>query len=95
MPYARNQKAHIHYEVEGEGPPLVLVHGLAGTLGDWRGMGYAAALNSDYRLILIDVRGCGASAKLYDLADYRPELIAGDIVAVLDDLGIDKAHYMG
>ena len=36
MPYADNAGVRIHYGVEGEGPPLVLVHGLMGTMDDYR-----------------------------------------------------------
>ena len=41
MPYVTNQGVRIHYEVEGQGPPLVLMTGFAGTLEDWRFFGYA------------------------------------------------------
>jgi pimeloyl-ACP methyl ester carboxylesterase len=53
------------------------------------------ALRGDYRLILIDARGHGRSDKSHDPAAYDMRLRVGDVVAVLDDLGIDKAHYWG
>ena len=52
MPYATNHGIRIHYEVEGEGSPLVLVHGIAGTLNIWGRLGYVAALRPSYRLII-------------------------------------------
>ena len=96
MPYAENRGVRIYYEVEGEGSPLVLVHGFTDSLEGWREYGYAAELKKEHRLVLIDARGHGRSDKPHD-----PEAAAGlerrpaDVVAVLDDLGIDRAHYFG
>jgi pimeloyl-ACP methyl ester carboxylesterase len=95
MPYVNNQGVKIHYEVEGQGPPLVLMTGLAGTLDDWRLFGYSQVLSKDYRLILIDPRGRGASDKPHDAAAYDLKLMVEDVVAILDDLKIKKAHYFG
>ena len=57
--YANNDGVKIHYEVEGEGEPLVLVHWWTGSTEDWRMFGYVDALKDDYQLILIDMRGHG------------------------------------
>ena len=95
MPYVTNQGVRIHYEVEGHGPPLVLMTGFAGTLEDWRFFGYSQVLSKEYLLILIDPRGRGTSDKPHDVADYAPELMVEDVVAILDDLKINKAHYFG
>ena len=57
MPYASNQGVRIYYEVEGDGPPLVLQHGSACSSAEWREMGYSDVLRWDYQLILIDARG--------------------------------------
>lgn len=95
MPYANNQEVHIHYEIEGEGPPLVLLHGLGGSLEHWRQTGYVEALKNEYRVILIDARGHGASDKPHEPKAYRMTLRVADVLAVLDDLNIAKAHYLG
>jgi pimeloyl-ACP methyl ester carboxylesterase/predicted ester cyclase len=95
MPYALNGDIHIYYEVEGEGPPLILQHGLTFSLQDWREFGWVDALRREYRLVLIDARGHGESDKPHGAQDYRPEVLAADIVAVLDRLGIEKAHFFG
>ena len=58
-------------------------------------MGWVAGLKDHYRLILIDARGHGSSDKPHKPEAYRMRLMAGDVTAVLDDLGIDKAHYFG
>jgi pimeloyl-ACP methyl ester carboxylesterase len=95
VPYVNNQGVKIHYEVEGQGPPLVLMTGLAGTLQDWRFFGYSQVLSKDYQLILIDPRGRGASDKPHDAAAYDLKLMVEDVVAILDDLKIKKARYFG
>src|SRR5690349_5576708 len=95
MPYVNNKGVRIHYEVEGEGPPLVLQHGSAGSLGDWRELGYVEALKQANRLILIDARGHGESDKPHDVAAYDIALRASDVVAVLNELGVREASYMG
>ena len=48
MPYADNHGIRIHYQVEGEGPPLVLHHGLSGTLEHWRFNGYVEEMYQQY-----------------------------------------------
>ena len=95
MPFITNCGTRIHYEVDGSGPPLVLQHSLVRSLEAWYDYGYAQELRLDHRLVLIDARGHGASDKPHDPAAYAPHLRAADVVAVLDDLGIDQAHYMG
>ena len=95
MPYANNQGIRIHYEVEGEGPPLVLIHGFTGSLEDWRDFGYVDGLKDDYRLILMDERGHGASDKPHDSAAYEMKRRVSDVTAVLNDLNIGEAHVLG
>jgi len=95
MSYASNGAVRIYYETEGEGPPLVLVHGFSDSLEGWREYGYAEELKKKYRLILIDARGHGASDKPHDPKAYGLKQRPADVVAVLDELGIDRAHYLG
>lgn len=95
MPYANNQGVHIHYKVEGKGPPLVLQHGLSADLEMWSLNGFVEALKNDYQLILIDARGHGASDKPHNPEAYRMALRVADVVAVLDELKVSKAHYLG
>jgi pimeloyl-ACP methyl ester carboxylesterase len=95
MPYADNQGVRIHYRIEGAGPPLVLQHGFTRSLEDWESCGYVARLQSDYQIILIDARGHGQSDKPHDPVAYPLEKRVGDVVAVLNDLGVAKAHYWG
>jgi pimeloyl-ACP methyl ester carboxylesterase len=95
MPYADNHGVRIHYQVEGSGSPLVLQHGYLQSIEDWQECGYTDALKGDHRLILVDARGHGRSDKPHDVAAYRLEHRASDVVAVLDVLGIEKASFWG
>lgn len=85
----------IHYEVVGQGPLLILQHGRLGSGRFWFDAGYVDALAPHRRLVAIDARGHGRSGKPHDPAAYRPEDMAGDVVAVLDALGIDEADLLG
>jgi pimeloyl-ACP methyl ester carboxylesterase len=95
MPDADNGSVRIHYRVEGEGPALVLQHGFTESVVDWYESGYVEALKSDYRLILIDARGHGASDKPHDPDAYMLNRRVADVIAVLDALDIAKALFWG
>ena len=95
MPCASNDNLRIRYEGAGSGEPLLLYHGLTGSGDRWRDTGYVAGLADTYRLILIDARGHGASDKPHDQDAYGRRQQASDVIAVLDDLGIDAARFWG
>jgi pimeloyl-ACP methyl ester carboxylesterase len=92
MPHADNSGTQIHYEVGGSGSePLVLIGGLGQPGAAWGPV--AELLRDSYRVVVIEPRGCGDS----DTPDapYTPDLVAGDVAAVLDATGIDAAHFLG
>lgn len=95
MTFASNNGVRIHYEVVGQGTPLVLHHATAGSGADYIDLGFVSALQNDHRLILIDSRGHGKSDKPHDPEAYKLSLRALDVVAVLDDLGVPRADYYG
>ncbi len=97
MPFTNNpvDGTKIHYEVEGSGPALLLVHGFSGSLRGWTDYGYVEALKEDYRLVMYDVRAHGDSGHPHGLESYTPELHVGDALAVLHELHIDRTHYFG
>jgi pimeloyl-ACP methyl ester carboxylesterase len=95
MPRVDNKGISIHYRVEGNGPPLVLGHGITDSSDFWYERGYVEALKPKYRLVLIDFRGHGQSDKPHDPPSYTVAKVASDIVAVLDDLGMKTAAYWG
>ena len=96
MPFADNEGVRIFHEVEGIGTPLVLHHGLTGSHENWsKRANYVGALKDKYQLILMDARGHGRSDKPHAPDRYGMKYMVGDVTAVLDELGIDKAHFWG
>jgi pimeloyl-ACP methyl ester carboxylesterase len=95
MPYARNGTVRIHYQVEGDGPPLMLHAGFTGTLHDWYDLGFVEALKARHRLILLDMRGHGDSDKPHDPAAYGWEDFVGDVLATLDAVGVRQTDFLG
>ncbi len=95
MPFIDHDGVKIHFAVEGRGPALVLHHGLGRSLAMWRDGGYVAALKNDFRLVMIDARGHGDSGKPQRPDDYRADLLVGDVLAVLDGIGVPTAHFLG
>ena len=81
----------------GKGRPILLVHGFASTLRrNWQETGWFDALvGAGYRVIAFDQRGHGASDKRYDPADYAPDRLVADALAVLDAAGANRAALMG
>lgn len=85
----------IHYIVEGEGEPVILVHGfIASAQTNWVAPGIFNALAEDYRVIALDNRGHGESGKPHGGENYGPKM-AKDVINLMDHLGIDKAHVAG
>jgi pimeloyl-ACP methyl ester carboxylesterase len=95
MAYADSRGVRIHYEVEGDGTPLVLQHGFTQSIEGWYRCGYVDALKQNYRLVLIDARGHGKSDKPRDRAAYTWPVGAVDVLAVLDALGIRQSCFLG
>jgi len=81
----------------GHGDPVLMIHGFASShYVNWVSPGWFKTLNdAGYRAIALDNRGHGASSKSYDEADYTPARMASDSAALLDHLGIGRAHVMG
>ena len=95
MPYATNDGVRIRYEVEGSGPPLLLHIGFIGGLEDWADAGYVAPLARRFRVLRLDPRGQGQSDKPHDPAAYAAAFRVGDVLAVLNAEGIERAHFWG
>ncbi len=95
MPYVENNGVKIHYEVSGAGAPLVIQHGFTLDVEVVKALGYPKYFEKGRRIILIDARGHGLSDKPRGPDNYGMRKSAGDILAVLDDLGISKAGYFG
>ena len=89
-----NDGVRIDYEVAGDGPPVILLHGFPDTRRLWRHQ-VPALVDAGYRVITPDLRGYGASDKPEAVDDYGMLLLASDVTAVLDDAGVERAHVVG
>ena len=80
-----------------EGRPVVLVHGFTSNRNEnWRRLGwYGAFERKRIRCIAMDCRGHGQSARPHDPALYTREKMVGDILALLDNLGVERADLLG
>jgi pimeloyl-ACP methyl ester carboxylesterase len=99
MPYALNalDGRRVYFEDDGgDGAPVVLHGGLLDSVVDVRESDIAQALPAgEFRLIYADHRGLGRSDKPHDPEAYAMPLRVADAVAVLDQLGIERAHFIG
>ena len=81
----------IHHVDEGDGPPLVLLHGLAGSLGWFAPV--LGPLAARFRVVALDLPGFGRSGK--PDAPYTIPWMAAKVLRLLDDKGIERAHLVG
>ena len=93
MPKIDRDGVNIYFEVHGDGPPLILTHGYSSTSAMWQGQ--IDALSKRHKLILWDMRGHGQSDYPNDPKAYSEALTVGDIAALLDAVGADKAIVGG
>jgi len=97
MPRFTHEGVEIAFLDEGEGDPIVLVHGFASNKEvNWVAPGWVSTLTrAGRRVIALDNRGHGASTKLYDPAAYDSAVMAGDVAALIAHLGVPRADVMG
>ena len=97
MPQFKHDGVDIAFLDEGEGEPIVLVHGFASNKEvNWVAPGWITTLTrAGRRAIALDNRGHGASGKLYDPAAYHSTIMAEDLRALLDHLDLPSADVMG
>lgn len=86
----------IHYEIFGEGPPIVLVHGFAASIKlNWVGTGWVDTLRPVRRVVALDCRGHGLSDKPHDSAAYDSDKMQQDVLNLMDYVGTQKADLFG
>jgi len=101
MPYARNalDGNRVYFEDDGGNGAAVVLHGgLVDSVDLVRGSNIAQALlelPEEFRLIYVDHRGVGRSDKPHEVEAYAMPMRVADAVAVLDELGIERAHFIG
>lgn len=91
MPFVTVDGSEFHYEIAGQGPPLILVTGLAGVGSYWDGN--VAGLARHFTVIRYDHRGTGRSARTEGA--YSIELLTADLVGLMAALGIANASIVG
>ncbi len=90
--FVEHDGARIWYAAYGSGAPVILLHGGLGHSGNW-GYQVPALVAGGYRAVVIDSRGHGRSTR--DGRPYKYELMASDVLAVMDALGIERAGLVG
>jgi 3-oxoadipate enol-lactonase len=91
MPYLDRPDGRLHYSLEGDGPPLTLIHGVGADLEAWDGV--VASLAGRYRVLRPDLRGHGRSVK--GPGPYSLRMFADDLVALLDRVSFETTHLAG
>lgn len=89
--YAPVNGIEMYYATFGTGEPVILLHGGLGNADYWANQ--VPALAEQYKVIVADSRGHGRSTR--SDAPYSYELMASDVLALMDHLGIDKAALVG
>jgi pimeloyl-ACP methyl ester carboxylesterase len=91
VPYVALEDARLHYQEHGQGDPLLLLHSFCGAGEVWDPI--LPSFVGRYRVIVPDLRGHGRSTGAPETIHY--DRFAADVVALLDHLGIDRAHCVG
>jgi pimeloyl-ACP methyl ester carboxylesterase len=91
MPVCRIQDVDLYYETAGEGPPVLLLHGLGSSTRDWENQIHELART--HRVIACDMRGHGRSEK--PPGPYSVRQFAADAVRLLETLDAAPAHVVG
>lgn len=96
MPETRRSGVRIHYRIEGRGSPVVLVHGYtASGWSNWIAPGWVERLAAEHTLLIPDLRGHGRSEKPRATAAYSRAAFAQDVLAVMDEEGVERAAVVG
>ena len=91
MPRINIGEISLNYKEQGKGEPILFIPGMMGLLDAWKFQ--LEHFSPRYRCISFDHRGTGESDK--PLNAYSTKLVADDAIALLDKLGIEKAHVVG
>ncbi len=91
---ADNGGIGLHYEITGEGTPVVLLHGFPDTARLWRHQ-VDAFVRAGFSVITVDQRGYGSSDKPTEVEAYGLLNLVGDVGAVLADAGVERTHVVG
>lgn len=93
MPFVEIDGLNVHYQQEGSGHDVVLLHAFTSNLSMWMLTGLMGKLAAKYRVTCYDLRGHGASTRTDD--HYGSDTLAHDFKKLHDRLGLDEAHLIG
>ena len=96
LPAASAGEVAVHARIGGAGPPLLLLHGFPQNLHEWAQV--APVLARTHTVVCADLRGYGGSGKpvpLADMSNYSFRAMAGDLLRLMDSLGLDAFHLVG
>lgn len=91
MPHLKTQSASVHYDLVGEGPPIIALAGIASDGASWAPL--LPYLENRHRMVLVDNRATGQTTDAGDAVDFAD--YAADALAVMDELGIESADILG
>src|SRR4051794_40096983 len=90
--YVKIDGTRVHYRIEGDGPPLVLLHGVLASLQTWDG--WVHELKPHYRMIRVDLPGFGLTGPMAS-RNYTPEYSATFMDELRSKLGLERFHLAG
>lgn len=95
MPFIEINHLNYHYELVGDGPPLLMLHGFTGSLENWRS--HAEMLSEHYQVLTVDLPGHGRTDAPDDPVRYCMEWVADELTTLLRRiyLGIQPVHLLG
>ena len=95
MKIVASDGTRVDYDVVGAGPALLLLHGFSFDRTMWSRSGWIERLESDHRVVSLDLRGCGNSDKPLVPSAYSLDAHLADIEAVLEELAIERPVVWG
>lgn len=94
--YTSFDSTRIYYEVQGQGPAVILVHGFTSTLAGWKNTPLCSELRAQgYQVVMLDLRGNGRSSKPASLAGYEHDAEARDVMGLATALGLARYQLVG
>ena len=93
MPFLKINQIQYHYQVAGDGSPLLLLHGFTGSSANWQT--FVPALSQDFQTITVDLLGHGRTDSPTDHQRYQMAPAAADLIALIDRLTGQPFHLLG
>ncbi|MFC1888310.1 alpha/beta fold hydrolase [Thermodesulfobacteriota bacterium] len=93
MPFAKVNDLKFHYQQQGSGPDVVLIHGMGGNMSFWHANTTLTNLMKEFRVTVYDLKGHGYSTFTDD--GYKSSDMADDLAGLMDAIGLEKAYLVG